>query len=425
MPKRRDALKTLAAASVAPSLVLPASAKGAGTIKVGALYSLTGTMAISTKVLTDTVLMGVDEINRFHGGVLGRRLEAVVADPASTWPLFSEKAKQMITRDGVAAIFGCWTSMARKAVLPVVEQYNNLLFYALQYEGQELSNNVFYTGATPNQQAIPAVEYLMSPAGGGARRFVLLGTDYLYPRTTNQILRAFLKTKGVKDADLLEIYTPFGHRDYQAIVARIKQFSQGGKTAVVSTINGDSNLPFYQTLAQAGVHAKDVPVMAFSIGEVELRSMDTTALHGHLAAWNYFMSVQNQGNTVFTRNWANYAKGKRIAGHATRPVTSDPMEAVWLSMHLWRQAVEQAKTTETNAVIAAMAGQRYDAPSGFTVHMDEQNHHLHKPVMVGEIKRNGQFDVVWRSPGLIKPQPWSPYIAGNNKNRDEPVRKSN
>ena len=425
MPKRRDALKTLAAASVAPSLVLPASAKGTGTIKVGALYSLTGTMAISTKVLTETVLMGVDEINRFHGGVLGRRLEAVVADPASTWPLFSEKAKQMITRDGVAAIFGCWTSMARKAVLPVVEQHNNLLFYALQYEGEELSNNVFYTGATPNQQAIPAVQYLMSPAGGGARRFVLLGTDYLYPRTTNQILRAFLKSKGVKDAELLEIYTPFGHRDYQAIVAKIKQFSQGGKTAVVSTINGDSNLPFYQALAHAGVRAKDVPVMAFSIGEVELRSMDTAVLHGHLAAWNYFMSVQSQGNAVFTRNWANYAKAKRIAGHATRPVTSDPMEAVWIGMHMWRQAVEKAKTTETNAVIAAMAGQRYDAPSGFTVHMDEKNHHLHKPVMVGEIKRNGQFDVVWQSPGLVKAQPWSPYIAGNDKNRDEPVRKSN
>ena len=425
MPKRRDALKTLAAAAAAPSLLLPASAKATGPIKVGALYSLTGTMAISTKVLTDTVLMGVDEINRYHGGVLGRRLEAVVADPASTWPLFSEKARQMITRDGVAAIFGCWTSMARKAVLPVVEQHNKLLFYALQYEGEELSNNVFYSGATPNQQAIPAVEYLMSQAGGGARRFVLLGTDYLYPRTTNKILRAFLKTKGVKDVDLLEIYTPFGHRDYQAIVANIKQFSQGGKTAVLSTINGDSNLPFYQALAKAGVRAKDVPVMAFSIGEVELRSMDTAAMHGHLAAWNYFMSVKNPGNTAFTRNWANYAKAKRIAGHATRPVTSDPMEAVWIGMHLWRQAVEQAKTTETNAVIAAMAGQRFDAPSGFKVHMDDKNHHLHKPVMVGQIKANGQFDVVWQSPGLVKAQPWSPYIAGNDKARDEPARKAN
>lgn len=419
---RRGSLTTLAA-SLALGLGLGTQARAADTIKVGVLHSLSGTMAISETVLKDTVLMAIDDINA-KGGVLGKKLEPVVVDPASNWPLFAEKAKQLITQDKVAVVFGCWTSVSRKSVLPVFEQNNGLLFYPVQYEGEELSKNVFYTGAAPNQQAIPAVEYLMSKEGGGARRFVLLGTDYVYPRTTNKILRAFLKSKGVKDADILETYTPFGHSDYQTIVADIKKFSTGGKTAVISTINGDSNVPFYKELGNAGLKAKDVPVVAFSVGEEELRGVDTKPLVGHLAAWNYFMSVKNPTNTAFIKQWSDYAKAKGIAGHKDKPLTNDPMEATWIGIHMWKQAVEKAKSTDTDKVIAAMAGQTFTAPDGFSVKMDEKNHHLHKPVMVGEIKADGQFNVVWKTKGPVKAQPWSPFIEGNDKKKDEPDGKS-
>ncbi|RGE42966.1 urea ABC transporter substrate-binding protein [Comamonas testosteroni] len=419
---RRGTLTTLAA-SMALGLGLCSQVHAADTIKVGVLHSLSGTMAISETVLKDTVLMAIDDINA-KGGVLGKKLEPVVVDPASNWPLFAEKAKQLITQDKVAVVFGCWTSVSRKSVLPVFEQNNGLLFYPVQYEGEELSKNVFYTGAAPNQQAIPAVEYLMSKEGGSAKRFVLLGTDYVYPRTTNKILRAFLKSKGVKDSDIMETYTPFGHSDYQTIVADVKKFSTGGKTAVISTINGDSNVPFYKELGNAGLKAKDVPVVAFSVGEEELRGVDTKPLVGHLAAWNYFMSVKNPTNTAFIKQWSDYAKAKNIAGHKDKPLTNDPMEATWVGIHMWKQAVEKAKSTDTDKVIAAMAGQTFTAPDGFTVKMDEKNHHLHKPVMVGEIKADGQFSVVWKTKGPIKAQPWSPFIEGNDKKKDEPNGKS-
>lgn len=419
---RRGTLNVLAA-SVAVAFSFSSPAQAQDTIKVGVLHSLSGTMAISETVLKDTVLMAIDDINA-KGGVLGKKLEPVVVDPASNWPLFAEKAKQLITQDKVAVVFGCWTSVSRKSVLPVFEQNNGLLFYPVQYEGEELSKNVFYTGAAPNQQAIPAVEYLMSKEGGGAKRFVLLGTDYVYPRTTNKILRAFLKSKGVKDADILETYTPFGHSDYQTIVADIKKFSSGGKTAVVSTINGDSNVPFYKELGNAGLKAKDVPVVAFSVGEEELRGVDTKPLVGHLAAWNYFQSVKNPTNTAFIQQWSAYAKAKNIPGHKDKPLTNDPMEATWIGIHMWKQAVEKAKSTDVDKVIAAMAGQTFAAPDGFTVKMDEKNHHLHKPVMVGEIKADGQFNVVWKTKGPVKAQPWSPFIEGNDKKKDEPDSKS-
>ncbi|MEN5180275.1 urea ABC transporter substrate-binding protein [Comamonas testosteroni] len=419
---RRGTLNVLAA-SVSLAYFFSSPAQAQDTIKVGVLHSLSGTMAISETVLKDTVLMAIDDINA-KGGVLGKKLEPVVVDPASNWPLFAEKAKQLITQDKVAVVFGCWTSVSRKSVLPVFEQNNGLLFYPVQYEGEELSKNVFYTGAAPNQQAIPAVEYLMSKEGGGAKRFVLLGTDYVYPRTTNKILRAFLKSKGVKDSAIMETYTPFGHSDYQTIVADVKKFSTGGKTAVISTINGDSNVPFYKELGNAGLKAKDVPVVAFSVGEEELRGVDTKPLVGHLAAWNYFMSVKNPTNTAFIKQWSDYAKAKNIAGHKDKPLTNDPMEATWIGIHMWKQAVEKAKSTDTDKVIAAMAGQTFAAPDGFTVKMDEKNHHLHKPVMVGEIKADGQFNVVWKTKGPIKAQPWSPYIEGNDKKKDEPDGKS-
>ncbi|ROR21603.1 amino acid/amide ABC transporter substrate-binding protein (HAAT family) [Comamonas sp. BIGb0124] len=419
---RRRAGKALSAVALGVmALGLSSFAQAADTIKVGVLHSLSGTMAISETVLKDTVLMAIEEINA-KGGVMGKKLEPVVVDPASDWPLFAEKARQLITQDKVAVVFGCWTSVSRKSVLPVFEELNSLLFYPVQYEGEELSKNVFYTGAAPNQQAIPAVEYLMSKEGGAAKRFVLLGTDYVYPRTTNKILRAFLHSKGVKDSDILETYTPFGHSDYQTIVADIKKFSAGGKTAVVSTINGDSNVPFYKELGNAGLKASDVPVVAFSVGEEELRGVDTKPLVGHLAAWNYFMSVKNPTNTEFIKKWSAYAQAKKLPGQSTKPITNDPMEATYIGINMWKQAVEKAQSTDTDKVIAAMGGQTFKAPDGYTVKMDEKNHHLHKPVLIGEVKADGQFNVVWKTKGPIKAQPWSPYIPGNDKKKDEPEK---
>jgi urea transport system substrate-binding protein len=408
----------MAATASMVALAAGSVAAQAQTIKVGILHSLSGTMAISETVLKDVALMAIEEINA-KGGVMGQKLEPVVVDPASNWPLFAEKARQLLTQDKVAAVFGCWTSVSRKSVLPVFEELNGLLFYPVQYEGEELSKNVFYTGAAPNQQAIPAVEYLMSKDGGGAKRFFLLGTDYVYPRTTNKILRAFLKSKGVAEKDIEEVYTPFGHTDYQTIVANIKKFSAGGKTAVISTINGDSNVPFYKELGNQGLKATDVPVIAFSVGEEELRGVDTKPLVGHLAAWNYFMSVKNPANEEFKKKWAAFAKAKKLPG-ADKPLTNDPMEATYIGIYMWKQAVEKAKTTNVDKVIAAMAGQTFQGPSGFLVKMDEKNHHLHKPVYIGEVKADGQFNVVWKTSGPIKAQPWSPFIAGNDKKKDEP-----
>ena len=414
--KRRHMLRALPAALTAIAtatafVTLPAWA--AETIKVGVLHSLSGTMAISETVLKDVALMAIEEINA-KGGVLGKKLEPVVVDPASNWPLFAEKAKQLISQDKVAVVFGCWTSVSRKSALPVFEQTNSLLFYPVQYEGEELSKNVFYTGAAPNQQAIPAVEYLMSKDGGSAKRFVLLGTDYVYPRTTNKILRAFLKAKGIADADIIEEYTPFGHADYQTIIAKIKKFAaEGKKTAVVSTINGDSNVPFYKELGNQGLKATDVPVVAFSVGEEELRGVDTKPLVGHLAAWNYFMSLKNPANAEFVAKWTAYAKAKGIAGHKDRPLTNDPMEATYIGIHMWAQAAAKAKSTDTDKVIAAMAGQTFKAPGGFTSTMDKENHHLHKPVFIGEIKADGQFNVVWKTKGPVVADPWSDYIPEN------------
>ena len=387
----------------------PEAAAAAGdTIKVGVLHSLSGTMAISETSLKDTALMTINEINA-SGGVLGKKLEPVVVDPASDWPLFAERARQLVTQDKVAVIFGAWTSVSRKSVLPVVEELNALMFYPVQYEGQEQSKNIFYTGAAPNQQAIPAVEYLMSDEGGKAERFVLLGTDYVYPRTTNKILRAFLKSKGVADADIMEEYTPFGHSNYQTIVGSVKKFAAGKKTAVISTINGDSNVPFYRELGNQGIKASEIPVMAFSVGEEELRGIDTKPLVGHLAAWNYFMSVKNAANTQFIDKYKQFAVEYKLP-NANKVVTNDPMEATYVGIHMWKQAVEKAGTTDVDQVREAMKGQTFAAPSGYTLKMDESNHHLHKPVMIGEIRADGQFDIVYKTPNTIKAEPWSPYI---------------
>ena len=394
--------KTVGALSLAGLSILGMSSAVAqdDTIKVGVLHSLSGTMAISETTLKDTMLMLIDEQNK-KGGVLGKQLEAVVVDPASDWPLFAEKARELIEKEGVAVTFGAWTSVSRKSILPVVEELNSPFFYPVQYEGEESSKNVFYTGAAPNQQAIPAVDYLMDEVG--ATRWVLAGTDYVYPRTTNKILEAYLLDKGVPADDIMINYTPFGHSDWQSIVASIKKFgSEGKKTAVVSTINGDANVPFYKELANQGVSAEDIPVIAFSVGEEELSGFDTSPLVGHLAAWNYFMSVEEETNDEFITAWHEFI------GSEDR-VTNDPMEAHYIGFNMWVKAVEKAGTVDADAVEAAIIGVSVpNLTGGYSTMMP--NHHITKPVLIGEIQDDGQFDVVWETSGLVAGDAWSDFL---------------
>src|SRR5574344_900410 len=372
------------------------------TVKVGVLHSLSGTMAISETSLKDTLLMLIDEQNK-KGGVLGKQIEPVVVDPASNWPLFAEKARELIQKDKVAAIFGCWTSVSRKSVLPVVEELDGILFYPVQYEGEESSKNVFYTGAAPNQQAIPAVDYLMA---NGVKRWALLGTDYVYPRTTNKILEAYLKAKGVPASDIMVNYTPFGHADWQSIVSDVKKFgSAGKKAAVVSTINGDANVPFYKELASQAISAKDIPVVAFSVGEEELTGIDTKPLVGHLAAWNYFESVYSEINDEFIEKW------HKFTGNENR-VTNDPMEATYIGFNMWIQAVEKAGTTDYDAVQDALIGISVPNLSGGTATM-MPNHHITKPVFIGEIQDDGQFQIVDSTKGTVVGDAWSDYLPGS------------
>ena len=395
--------KSLAKISLALSLACASvSSYAEDTIKIGVLHSLSGTMAISETTLKDTVQMLVDEQNK-KGGVLGKKIEAVVVDPASNWPLFAEKARELISKDKVSAIFGCWTSVSRKSVLPVVEELNGILFYPVQYEGEESSKNVFYTGAAPNQQAIPAVDYLLKQ---GVKRWALVGTDYVYPRTANKILEAYLKSKGFKDEDIMISYTPFGHSDWQSIVSDIKKFGTAGKkTAVVSTINGDANVPFYKELSNQGISAKDIPVVAFSVGEEELSGIDTKPLVGHLAAWNYFESVDSDANDDFIEEWHKYTGDEKR-------VTNDPMEATYIGFNMWVKAVEKAGTTESNAVQDALIGVTVPNLSGSYATM-MPNHHITKPVLIGEIQEDGQFQVVDETPTTVVADEWSDYLPGS------------
>ncbi len=404
LPSRRQWL--VATAGFLLSFTALSGAKAADdTIKVGVLHSLSGTMAISETTLKDTVLFLIDEQNK-KGGVMGKKLEAVVVDPASNWPLFAEKARELITKDKVAAVFGCWTSVSRKSVLPVFKELNSILFYPVQYEGEESERNVFYTGAAPNQQAIPAVDYLMSKDGGSVQRWVLAGTDYVYPRTTNKILEAYLKSKGVKAEDIMVNYTPFGHSDWQTIVSDIKKFgSAGKKTAVVSTINGDANVPFYKELANQGVKATDIPVVAFSVGEEELAGIDTKPLVGHLAAWNYFQSIKTPANTDFIQKWQAFTKNPKRT-------TNDPMEATVIGFNMWVKAVEKAQSTDADKVIDALPGIETPNLTGGVSTM-LPNHHITKPVFIGEIKSNGQFDVVWKTKDLVPGDAWSKELEGS------------
>ncbi|MGI9522879.1 MAG: urea ABC transporter substrate-binding protein [Hyphomicrobiaceae bacterium] len=385
------------------------------TIKVGILHSLSGTMAISETTLKDVMLMLIEEQNQ-KGGLLGKKLEPVVVDPASNWPLFAEKARELVSQSKVAAVFGCWTSVSRKSVLPVFKELNSLLFYPVQYEGEESERNVFYTGAAPNQQAIPAVDYLMSEDGGSVKRWVLAGTDYVYPRTTNKILAAYLRAKGVKDSDIMINYTPFGHSDWQTIVSDIKKFgSSGKKTAVVSTINGDANVPFYKELANQGVEATEIPVVAFSVGEEELAGIDTSNLVGHLAAWNYFQSVEDDANAAFIEKWKAFTKNPKR-------VTNDPMEAHFIGFNMWVKAVEKAGSTDPDQVIDAIIGVEVPNLTGGVSKM-LPNHHITKPVLIGEILEDGQFDVVWKTNDLVPGDAWSDFLPGSKDLQSDWVDK--
>ena len=397
----KDISKIAMVASLVTAISGPTFA--ADTIKVGVLHSLSGTMAISETTLKDTMLMLIEDQNK-KGGVLGRQLEAIVVDPASNWPLFAEKARGLIEKDNVDVIFGSWTSVSRKSVLPVIEELNSVFFYPVQYEGEESSKNVFYTGAAPNQQAIPAVDYLMNDIG--VERWVLAGTDYVYPRTTNKILKAYLKAKGVADSDIMINYTPFGHSDWQTIVSDIKSFgSEGKQTAVVSTINGDANVPFYKELGNQNVDASDIPVIAFSVGEEELSGLDTTPLVGHLAAWNYFMSVDAESNYEFIDKWTTFiGDDKRV--------TNDPMEAHYIGFNMWVKAVEKAGSADPEAVQEAIIGITTPNLSGGVSAM-MPNHHITKPVLIGEIQADGQFDIIWETAGLVSGDAWSDFLPGS------------
>ena len=395
--------KSLITAGVlAASMAISSVASAADTIKVGILHSLSGTMAISETTLKDVMLMLIDEQNK-KGGVLGKKLEAVVVDPASNWPLFAEKARELISVNKVDVVFGCWTSVSRKSVLPVFEELNSILFYPVQYEGEESQKNVFYTGAAPNQQAIPAVDYLINE---GVKRWVLAGTDYVYPRTINKILEAYLKDSGVAAEDIMINYTPFGHSDWQTIVSDIKKFgSAGKKTAVVSTINGDANVPFYKELGNQGIKAEDIPVVAFSVGEEELAGLDTAPLVGHLAAWNYFMSADTPENAAFIKKWKEFTKDEKR-------VTNDPMEAHYIGFNMWVKAVEIAGTTDASMVIDSLVGVAVpNLTGGYSAMMP--NHHITKPVLIGEIQADGQFETVSETPGLVPGDAWSDFLPGS------------
>ncbi len=392
MRKNSLILSTLAGVG----LLASSSATAAETVKVGILHSLSGTMAISETSLKDVLLFTFDEINK-SGGVLGKMIEPVVVDPASNWPLFAEKAEELLVKDKVAVVFGCWTSVSRKSVLPVFERYNGLLFYPVQYEGEELSKNIFYVAEAVNQQAIPAVEYML---GEGKKKFYLLGSDYVYPRTTNKILKEYLKLKGIPDDAIVEIYTPFGHQDYQTIVAEIKRFAAGGNATVISTLNGDTNVPFFKEFANAGLTSENCPVVSFSISEDEFRGLPAKELAGHLGCWTYFMSLRTPENTKFVSDFMAWIKAPKVTGvnynvtgiDANGRVTCSPMNLSRMGVYLWKQAVEKAGSFEVDKVRTAMYGQKFKGPAG-EVTMQE-NHHLVNNVFIGETLASGQFKII-------------------------------
>src|SRR5690349_3002927 len=405
-------MKILKLMSVAALLAATLTLKAAEKVKVGVLHSLSGTMAISETSLKDVLLFTFDEVNKSGGIKVGGKpymIEPVVVDPASNWPLFAEKAKQLLEQDKVAVTFGCWTSVSRKSVLPVFEKDNGLLFYPVQYEGEELSKNIFYTAEAVNQQAIPAVDYMLAE---GKKKFYLLGSDYVYPRTTNKILKEYLKLKGIKDEDIIEIYTPFGHTDYQTIVAAIKKFSAGGSACVISTLNGDTNVPFFKEFANAGLTSENCPVVSFSISEDEFRGLPAKDLVGHLGCWTYFMSIKSPENTKFVKDFEAWLKDPKVTGTDYKVtgidtkgrVTCSPMNLSRMGVYLWKQAVEKADSFEVDKVRDALIGQKFKGPAG-EVTMQE-NHHLINNVYIGETLASGQFKII-KALGPVPGEPFS------------------
>jgi urea transport system substrate-binding protein len=385
------------------------------TIKVGVLHSLSGTMAISETSLRDVLMFTFDEINA-KGGVMGKKIEPVVVDGASDWPLFAEKAKQLLEQDKCAVVFGCWTSVSRKSVLPVFEKNNGLLFYPVQYEGEEESQNVFYTAEAVNQQATPAVDYMIQQ---GKKKFYLLGSDYVYPQTTNLVLLEYLQSKGValenigggfkKDESGKIIsagkYTPFGHTDYQQIVSEIKQFAAGGKACVINTLNGDTNVPFFKEYASAGLTAESCPVVSFSISEDEFRALPAKQLVGQLGCWTYFQSIKSPANKKFTGDFAKWLKSTTLDGIKKEGrVTCSPMVLSYDGVYLWKAAVEKAKSFEVDKVREALkAGIAFEGPGGKVT--SQKNMHLTKNVFIGETKADGQFKILKEFPGIYG-EPW-------------------
>ena len=408
--KLKTFLSSLVGAALAVSAITTTAAE---TVKVGILHSLSGTMAISETSLKDVLLFTFDEINK-KGGVMGKMIEPVIVDPASNWPLFAEKAEQLLAKDKVSVVFGCWTSVSRKSVLPVYERLNGLLFYPVQYEGEELSKNIFYTAEAVNQQAIPSVDYMLAE---GKKKFYLLGSDYVYPRTTNKILKQYLKSKGIPDSDIEEIYTPFGHTDYQTIVASIKKFAASGKATIISTLNGDTNVPFFKEFANAGLTSENCPVVSFSISEDEFRGLPAKALVGHLGCWTYFMSIKSPENTKFVKDFMAWIKAPKVTGSdyaasgidAKGRVTCSPMNLSRMGVYLWKQAVEKADSFEVDKVREALYGQKFKGPAG-EVTM-QKNHHLINNVFIGETLASGQFKIIKTMNGVAG-EPFSEKFLG-------------
>jgi len=383
------------AAGSSPGASTVAAAGGGGdTIKVGILHSLSGTMAISEKSVVDAEQLAIEEINA-AGGVLGKKIEAIVEDGASDWPTFAEKAKKLIDQDKVVAVFGCWTSASRKAVLPVFEEKKHMLWYPVQYEGQECSQNIFYTGAAPNQQIEPSVDWLLTNKG---KDFFLVGSDYVFPRTANTIIKAQLQAKGGKTVG--EDYLPLGNTEVTAIIAKIKSALPNGGV-IYNTLNGDSNVAFFKQMQGAGLNPDKYPSMSVSIAEEEVKAIGPEYLKGHYAAWNYFMTVDSPANKKFVEAFKKKYGADRV--------TNDPMEAAYIAVYLWKQAVEKAKSTELEAVRKAAVGQTLEAPEG-KVTM-ENNHHISKVVRIGEVTSDGQFKIVSSTDKSVEPIPWNQFVA--------------
>ena len=411
--KRRVFLSALGSSVVATAgTVLPQSVLAAGNkdpINLGLLFSQSGTMANNESLLKDISLMTIDQINA-RGGVLGRKVEGVVVDPGSDWPMYAQLSKRLILSDKVAAIFGCWTSVSRKSVLPVVEAQDSLLFYPLHFEGEEDSKNVVYLNSPPSSSVLPAVEYLMSPSGGGAKRFYMIGSDYVWPRTINKILKGYWKTKGIPESAWREHYVPFGQSNFQTIVREIKEFAAqpGGQAIVVMTVVGDSIPALFKEAVNQGIRATDIPILGLDVVDSDLQGLDTKPLVGHLSCWDYFQNVNTPLNTKLKNDWRNYVETNKLKHRPDMVI--DPMVSTYLGLNLWAKAVEKAKSTKTAAVRKALAGLTIDDPAGYVDKMDMSNQYLWRGDMIGSINANQGFDILWKSKDIVKPIPFSPFV---------------